>query len=493
MVRFARRFILFTFLVCFNFVNGQDIPGYNMSNYAGVSGIDLQPACIADMRYKFDMTIVGAGIDFNNNYVSAYSKYILDQTMFQNYVGNFQQHFLSESISTDYKAVGLNAYVQLPSFAITIDRNNSVGFTCRLRSLLNIDNLSPALAHLMYTDLSPSDPQNQKYFGQTLNNNNFNINQMSWWEYGIDYAHVITRKGHHFLKFGVRAKLEAGLEAAYIYASKFEFNWKNNDTLSLYNTVVKEGHTQTLVDDLSGNSNIGNALTNVAATSFAVDIGVVYEWRPDFYEWNFNSNRSYSSERKDLTKYKIRLGASILDLGLMNFSKGDNAYDFVANKNNWDVNALTFGPNKLHSIDTMITNNFGSSNSKRAFTFYLPTTFSFQFDYHIYKDLYLNFTSNTSPRWMNVASQVHTLSYYVVTPRWDYKWFGVFLPMGINGYGQPTFGATVRLGPLIVGTSNGLNLLFASNIYGINAYAAIKVPILYGNPLKRKKESCPAF
>ena len=68
MVRFARRFILFTFLVCFNFVNGQDIPGYNMSNYAGVSGIDLQPACIADMRYKFDMTIVGAGIDFNNNY-----------------------------------------------------------------------------------------------------------------------------------------------------------------------------------------------------------------------------------------------------------------------------------------------------------------------------------------------------------------------------------------------------------------------------------------
>ena len=65
--------------------------------------------------------------------------------------------------------------------------------------------------------------------------------------------------------------------------------------------------------------------------------------------------------------------------------------------------------------------------------------------------------------------------------------------MGINGYGQPTFGATVRLGPLIVGTSNGFNLLFASNIYGINAYAALKVPILYKSPLKRKKDSCPAF
>jgi len=247
------------------------------------------------------------------------------------------------------------------------------------------------------------------------------------------------------------------------------------------------------VNDLSGNSNIGNALTNVSATSLAADIGVVYEWRPDYYEWGYHLKRGYSNERRDVTKYKIRLGASILDLGFIKFNKGDNANDFVANKNDWDVSALTFGPNKLHSIDTMITNNFGSSNNKNSFSFYLPTTFSFQIDYHIYKDLYLNFTSNTAPHWLNVTSQVHTLSYYVVTPRWDQKWFGVFLPIGINGYGQPTFGATVRLGPLIVGTSNGLNLLFASQIYGINAYAALKVPILFNNPLKRKKESCPAF
>ena len=420
MRRFIWPFVLFVLFLDFQSAGAQDIPGFNMSNYAGVSGTDLQPACIADMRYKVDVTLVGAGIDFNNNYISAYGKYIRDQTMFQNYIGNFQQHFLSETISTDYKTVGLNAYVQLPSFAITLDRNNSIGFTCRLRSLLNIDNISPELAHLMYTDLSPNDPQNQKYFGRTLNNNTFNINQMSWWEYGIDYAHVITSQGHQFLKFGVRAKLEAGLEAAYVYASRFEYNWKNNDTLSLYNTVVKEGHTQTLVDDLSGNSNIGNALTNVAATSVAVDIGVVYEWRPDFYELGYHFSKGSSRERRDIPKYKIRLGASILDLGFINFNKGDNAYDFVANKNNWAVNTLSFGPNKLHSIDTMITNNFGSSNSKRPFTFYLPTTFSFQVDYHIYKDVYLNFTSNTSPRWLNVASQVLTLSYYVVTPR--YLW-----------------------------------------------------------------------
>ena len=473
----TRLYTFLIFLVWLNKVDAQDIPGYNMSNYAGVAGIDLQPACIADMRYKFDLTIVGVGIDFNNNYISAYGRYIIDKTIFQNYIGNFQSHFLYEDNSTDNKYVGLNAYVQLPSFAITINRNISVGFTCRLRSMLNIDNMTPQLAHLMYSDFNTKDPLNQTYFNHTLNNDGFNLNQMSWWEYGIDYAQVISSRGHHSLKFGVRAKLEAGLEAAYLYASKFTYNFKNNDTLSLYNSIGQQGHTQTLVNDLSGNSNIGNALSNVSATSLAMDIGLVYEWRPDYYEWNYHSKGRYSTERRDLTKYKIRLGASILDLGMMKFAKGDQAYNFTANTTNWNISSLVFGPNKIQSLDTIIAHKFGSSDAKNSFVFYLPTTFSFQIDYHIYKDLYLNFTSNTAPHWLNVASQVHTLSYYQITPRWDTKWFGVFLPIGINGYGQQVFGATVRLGPLIVGTSNGLNLLFASQVYGINAYAAVKVPI----------------
>src|ERR1700722_19020840 len=154
MVRFARRFILFTFLVCFNFVNGQDIPGYNMSNYAGVSGIDLQPASIADMRYKFDLTLVGAGIDLNNNYIAVNGQSVRDGSIFKPFTGNFQTQFMYENTSSTDKAVGLNAYVQLPSFAVSITKNFSIAFTERIRSLFNIDNVSPQLAHFMYTGLS---------------------------------------------------------------------------------------------------------------------------------------------------------------------------------------------------------------------------------------------------------------------------------------------------------------------------------------------------
>ena len=491
MRRFALSIILPFAVLCFSKSNAQDIPGYNISNYAGVSGIDLQPASIADMRYKLDITIAGAGFDFNNNYIAAYSRYIMDKSIFQAYNGNFNSHFLSENTSSENKEVGLNTYVQLPSFALSISRDISVAFTCRLRSFMNIDNLSTELAHLMYTGLSTTDPANLRYFNTTLKDNTFNFNQMSWWEYGIDYAQVISSRKHHFFKMGIRAKLEAGLEAAFLKAKSLTYNWKNNDTLSLTNSYFLQGHTQNLVNDLNGNFNAAKALGDVSATSVAMDIGFVYEWRPDYYDYGFHGRGKFNNDKRDETKYKLRLGASVLDVGFMSFQKGDNAYNFNANKTNWDVNALRFGPNKLYSLDTIIANNLGHSDSRSYFHMYFPTTFSLQADYHISDDLYVNLTTYTVPQFINVTSQVRTLSYYTVTPRWDYKWVGVFLPVGVNGYGQPTIGMTVRLGPLIVGTGNGLNLLFLNQIYGLNAYAALKIPILYQGKRKSKKDVCP--
>ena len=490
---FTRLSLSLIFIILAKNLSAQDIPGYNTSNYAGVSGIDLQPASIADMRYKFDMTLVGVGFDLNNNYIGAYSQYIRDRSIFNNYPGDFQTHFLTENTNSTPKEVGLNMYAQLPSFAVSLSKNISIGFTWRIRSMMNIDNVSPQLAHLMYTGLNESDKTNLTYFNVQLNNDQFNINQMTWNEYGFDYAQVIVGKGPNFLKIGGRVKIEDGLEAAYLYATNLEYKWKNSDTLSLFNSHFTEGQTQNLLDYAGGNTNIFNALQNVSSTSLAFDIGAVYEWRPDYSSFIYDMDGQKNIERRDKSKYKLRIGASVLDIGSITFQKGNSAIDFAANQLvNWPVNKLNFGANKLHGFDSIIksspnvynsaVNNFISTDSKSTFVFALPTTFSVQVDYNIYKDLYLNFTSSTSPHWLNVESQVHTLSYYTLTPRWDNKWFGLFIPVGINGYGQTTFGATVRLGPFIVGTSNGLNVLLSKQIYGLNAYAAVKIPILYGGP-----------
>jgi hypothetical protein len=275
----TKKLILFILLLYAKMASGQDIPGYNSSNYAGVSGIDLQPASIADMRYAVDINLIGGGMGFNNNYIGFNSKSVLNGNIFKNTSGDFKQQFLFENTTQQDKAASLYGYIQWPSVAVSLSKNISIGFTWRTRFVANVDNLSPELAHLIYTGLDPHDSKNLTYFNVKLNNDQFNMNEMAWTEYGFDYAQVITGKGPHFLKVGGRIKFEEGLEAAYIYAQNLSYAWKNKDTLSLFNSHFSYGQTQNISQLFAQNRDIPTLLQNVSSSSVAFDIGVVYEWR----------------------------------------------------------------------------------------------------------------------------------------------------------------------------------------------------------------------
>jgi outer membrane protein OmpA-like peptidoglycan-associated protein len=487
--------LLLLLLLLSKFCLSQDIPGYNNSNYAGVSGIDLQPASIADMRYKVDICLFGGGAGISNNYIGVKSPAIIDGSIFRPYDGDFKQKFLYENTSNDPKSFGAFATVQLPSFAISINKNISVAFTARGRGLINMDNMSPELAHLAYTGLQYNDPQNIKYWNIKLNNDRFNLNAMGWMEYGIDYAQVIKSGGPHFLKVGGRVKYLSGLIAGYFYAKDLSYAWKNQDTLSLFKSSFSYGHSENF-------QHPENTFKHIDGSSLAFDVGAVYEWRPNYNDFVFDMDGRTNLERRDKNKYKLRIGASILNLGSIKFTKGNGTRDFAADTVNWNVHNLSFGSKGIDSFDA-ITKSFPTSGAKDYFVFALPTAFSVQIDYQIYEDFYINFTSYTSPRWLNIESKVHDISYYSLTPRWDYKWFGVFLPFSINAYGNVNLGLTLRMGPVIVGSSTVLTPLMAgiaeTSVYGMDVYAAVKIPIFNGKPAKDrdhdgvsdKKDKCP--
>ena len=68
----------------------QDIIGFNTGNYAGINGIDINPASIADSRYKFDFG-VGTGFTFTNNYLGIGSKELFNGNAFST-SGGFYCH-----------------------------------------------------------------------------------------------------------------------------------------------------------------------------------------------------------------------------------------------------------------------------------------------------------------------------------------------------------------------------------------------------------------
>jgi len=461
-----------------NTASAQDFLGYSGSNYAGVSGIDLNPACIADNRYKFDMTLVGANFTFANNYIGL-SKEAMKNKSVAFADTAFRDKYLIERINKANKAVFLSLQLVMPSFMVTLSPKHAFAITTRMRTIFNIDGLEPELASLMYHQLN--DPMNWK---QKFSNENFSVQEMTWIEYGASYARVIKEDGGHFVKAGGRLKFLQGMYAAYLYVDNLEYNFANDTVLSIFNTDVNYGHSNSFTLD----QDMGKFVFG-SKPSFGMDLGGVYEWRPDHAKFKSDMDGESGVSMRNKEKYKLRAGFSILDLGYIGFKKS-TVGNFSANVTNWPIDTLVSDSslNPISNFDSIIASTFTLTEGVGNFRMNLPTALSLQVDYNIYKDFYVNFTSFYAFRFKNNKDKTHDLTTFSITPRWDWKWFGVFVPISYNSFRNTSIGLAARLGPLIVGTNNLSSALGLTNVFGANAYFLLKIPIFYGKIKDRDKD-----
>jgi outer membrane protein OmpA-like peptidoglycan-associated protein len=478
------------FLVCLfilSRLSAQNIPGYCTSNYAGISGFNLQPASIADSRYKFDMTLFGGGFIMYNNYLELthgfYKEIIRPSGQ------DFADAYIRESETSTHKNIDGQAYVQMPSFMVSLGKTSALAFNWRVRHITNIERMNVELARLAYNALDVPSLYNIK-----LENDQFNINTMTWQEFGLGYAQVLKAHGSSFIKIGGQAKLVSGISAGYFYARNLNYSWKNSDTLNLFTSEFGYGLSDNL--DFKGNLDQTSVqFKSITKPSPAFDLGAVYEWRPNYGDYMYDLDGEYGLVRKDKSKYKARIGISLLDVGRIKFKKSTKSGDFKADIRDWNVHDLKF--QSVDDFNHMLDSIFVLQKTGGYFTMALPTTFSVQADYNFGHSFYLNFTSYLSPRFIKDENKVHALNYYSLTPRWDTKWIGVFLPMTFNAYGKFTAGAAFHLGPVVFGSNSMLNL-FAGSISGMDFHFAVKIPIGYGKPKDRdndkvsnKRDRCP--
>jgi len=86
---------------------------------------------------------------------------------------------------------------------------------------------------------------------------------------------------------------------------------------------------------------------------------------------------------------------------------------------------------------------------------------------------------------MNASRISNTVS---LTPRFESKWFSLYLPLSMvenNGF---QIGTGLRAGPLYIGSGSILSALTSDNSKGADVYAGIKIPIYQGKPKDRDKD-----
>jgi outer membrane protein OmpA-like peptidoglycan-associated protein len=463
----------------------QDFLGYINSNYSGVTGTDLNPASVVDSRYKVDINLVGLSLSAYNNYAGLKRSALKHNGKFSDFSdtnypafkdSSFQKNYLHARDNSKPKSVYLDNQIYLPSFLISINKDNAIALKWKVRTMFNVDGVEPDLAAQIYAGLKDSTQWTKQ-----LTNKNLSIQTMSWAEYGVTFGHVFKRDGPHFFKAGATVKLIQGLQAAYMFVDNLDYNFTNDTTLSLFHSDVSYGHS-TNFEFAAGNVKY----KYISNPSVAFDWGVVYEWRPDFEKFKYDMDGETGLVRKDQLKYKLKVGISMVDIGSVKFKKSIDSRSFTADINNWDIH--NFPANNISTFDSTLQSKFNMTDGEGSFKMNLPTAISTQIDYNIYKDFYANVSVFYALQFAKDRTKLHDLTTFSFTPRWDHKWFGVFIPVSYDLTGNTKIGLDLRAGPVIIGTNSMGILVTKKDIYGLDFHVMLKIPILYKRPRDKDKD-----
>jgi hypothetical protein len=122
----------------------QEWLGMNVGNYAGVTGLRLQPASIADHRMNVDVTLGAFDFNLYNNFAKFKSGMLTSESE------SWKDYFMFD-YSPGGKSLFLNLGVQLPSFMFSTPKWGA-GLGIRFRNHLTITGVGGELAELIATD-----------------------------------------------------------------------------------------------------------------------------------------------------------------------------------------------------------------------------------------------------------------------------------------------------------------------------------------------------
>lgn len=473
----------------------QNYLGVINSNYAGVMGTDLQPASFVDGRFVVDINLGSSTFNFYTNAMSFdtkgmpawWTKSFLDSTVYNSWAPKDGQDFIDQFIVKNYaesstKSVGVynNMQLDILNFAFHVNPKIAIGFSTKLRSITNIDNVDPQLIVLAENSLDyPS------LWNTTFNEELFSVQHMTWGEYGFNYGQVIKDDGEHFMKVGGRLKYLTGIASMYIHTNNFKYDLQNADFSNSLSGDFSYGYSAN-VNGVATSSNSG-----LVTSSFGMggDLGFVYEWRPEWKEHKYDMDGETNIWRRNTNKYKLRAGISLLDMGGMKFQKSDNSRNFSVNSANlFDLH--TFDPDTSladfnGTVDSLIlASPDWTAGEDVGSTYFMktPTALSVQVDYHLGSWFYVNATGMLNVLSKQKGNHVHIANQFSITPSFDHPWVGVYLPMSYNQYSGFKAGIATRLGPLTIGMTDFRTLFAAGKVRGTEFYMGLRVPVLYGHP-----------
>ena len=406
---------------------------------------------MVDSRLKWDINFISFDVFGTNNYVyfpaKNFSLYkLIDGT--QKDIAPMRDRF-----SPKLKSAYLNTVLNLPSVMVSIPKH-AFAFHMSGRANLNAYNVAPHIAKfgyegLTYTPLHDTD----------LTAGRFSAATMGWAEIGFSYSGILYQRGREFYSWGVNVNMLKALAGAYVISNSMEYYVPNADTILVKSA---EGELGYAVPN-------GTGMKVFAGSGTGFDIGFCYEKKQP-YEWSPVFHRSL------IKSYKYRISATILDLGSVKMGGVSDVVQISASSAVIPVNDFN-GIGSASGMDVILNHDLNKSTETEAaqtnWTMSLPSAASFQFDYNIKRQYYVNgaFIYNLT----NPGKNLVRMKQLAICPRYESKWFEFAMPLSMYDLRDPHLGFAFRFNCIYIGSDHLLPLLGIGSLTGGNIYFGIKI------------------
>lgn len=453
------------------------------SPFAGSLGVANNPASILMTPYPWDITVMSLQLKTATNAVTFHNLSLLspggtsqyswdngNKKRFADY--NFNLHLLNIRLALN-KRVALAGGLNIRSYATV--RTGVGNYNDTLRDMNQFFDINESTTYSAYGVSS------------------------SWVEGFLTYSRTLWDNEVSRLNGGITLKVMRGISGAFAQLNNATVQRTVSGTQTIYLLNAgnaRYGYSSNYDRWFNGRSTMDNLSSFLGKTrnGAVIDLGAEYVVKTQAVT-NYSDGDAYYD-------YEWKIGVSLLDIGRNTYTFGSQSRTASNPKSNVSDSALDvkFGnPGSLaqfnDSLATIVKNVSGNAG---YFNIWNPTRLVINVDrpladnFAVNANLSLNlYGSNTGKGKTFFVKEMNLLN---ITPRWETKRLGAYLPIQVTTDGKVWVGGAVKAGPLLMGVHNWANVFLNNKMQNGGFYLALV--IRPGNGLKDKADKrydCPKY
>ncbi len=472
------------------FSSAQNYQAIHGSMYAGSLAPASNPAAIQHVPFSWDVTVFAAQVKQSTNTFKVKNFSLLSPSSDAVVVSNngVKKRFLFA-----------NQDLHLFNARIRLNANSAIAFGGNVRSYAYANSSQTNYQDTVYSlaDFLKINVDRQPLSGQTVGS--------SWLEGYFTYSRTLIDDGFSLLNAGITVKATRSLGGGYARAQDLRYSTSfDNDGRTVYSLEtgnLQYGYSYNFDYVNSNRSSTINAKNFLkrAYNNVGFDVGIEYVIQKGVED----------DDEADDFSYSTKIGISLMDIGGNKYRHGRNSGLAIGSKSGITDSILEGKFRNIENVagfrDTIasIANSFTATVSN--FVIYQPTRLIINVDQYLSNNFFVN-AELTLPVIQLASSNtlfIKDMNLLAVTPRWETRSLGLYMPVLLNMRKQLWVGGALRAGPLLLGVHNLSNIFSKNKIQNGGGYIALTIrPVRlfsmdsetdHMTKSQRKNLDCPKF